>query len=156
MDNTPLRPQDQLNFNSLGGQSAYGTPPLHAPLSSTTGPGTAQPCTLNLVVRPEQLENGSQGSETQSRIERVERRLERVEHRLERLESVLGDLQASLTNMRDTMELQRISHEEKVSHSIEIIKRGMDKFFTRFANELKPEMMATEELSERKADLAIM
>ncbi|KAH7000875.1 hypothetical protein EDB80DRAFT_581018 [Ilyonectria destructans] len=161
MNTTTLPLQNQLQSNSFGGESAYGTPPLArlgAPSSSmaTPGTGTPQPCTLNLVLRPEQLENDSQGSEMQKRIDRVEHRLERMEHRLERVDHLLGDLQICLTNLGEKMELQRISHEEKVDYSIETIKKGMDKFFTRFASQLENEMTDTEERGGCKAELAVM
>lgn len=95
-------------------------------------------------------------SEMQKRIDGVEHRLERMEHRLERVDHLLGDLQICLTNLGEKMELQRISHEEKVNYSIETIKKGMDKFFTRFASQLENEMTDTEERGGCKAELALM
>ncbi|KAH6869646.1 hypothetical protein B0T10DRAFT_541641 [Thelonectria olida] len=161
--NTTTHPlQNQLHSNSFGEQNAFGTPPVTrsgVPSTSigTPGTGTPQPCTLNLVLRPEQLDNGNQGTEMQTRIDRVEYRLERMEHRLERVDHLLGDLQTCLTNLGEKIELQRTSHEEKVNYSIETIKKGMDKFFTRFARQLEKEMMDLEDHSgSQAAELAVM
>lgn len=92
-------------------------------------------------------------SDIHTRIDRLEQRFEHVEHRLERVDRTLGDLHTCLTNLGEKLELQRTTHEEKVNHSIETIKKGMDRFFTRFARQLEKEMISAE---DGMAEYAIM
>jgi hypothetical protein len=53
--NLPL--QNPLHSNAFREQNAFNTPPLSM---GTSGAGSPQPCTLNLVLRPEHIENSSQ------------------------------------------------------------------------------------------------
>ena len=86
----------------------------------------------------------------------MEHRLERLERRLERIDNLLGDVRTCLADLGEKIELQRTSHEERVNHSIETIKKGMDKFFTRFASQLANEVSDTEEQGSCTAEMAVM
>ncbi|KAM0368581.1 hypothetical protein ACHAPY_011408 [Fusarium culmorum] len=146
------------NSSTYSEPNVFNTPPLtHSGVPSlslgTPGAGSPQPCTLNLVLRPEQVENNNQNSEFQSQIIR---RLDRMEHGLDRVGSLMGELKACLANLEDRMEAQRSLHEEEVRNSIETIKKGMDKFFTCFASQLENEMADVDERDRCKAEVAVM
>jgi hypothetical protein len=68
----------------------------------------------------------------------------------------MGDLKTCLSDLGEKMEVQRSIHEEEVRSSIETIKKGMDKFFTCFANQLETEMADANERDGCKAEVAIM
>ncbi|EXA28822.1 hypothetical protein FOVG_19420 [Fusarium oxysporum f. sp. pisi HDV247] len=160
MNPAPLPVQNQLYLRPLPEQHhGYNTPPLSDPGASSLpmgppgGAGNPQSCTLNLVVRAEHMENNSQSSETNSQIAG---RLDRLGRELETFSGIVADLKTSLIHLEDKMESQRTAHEEEVRTSIEKIKKGMDKFFTCFANQLESEMIDTEERSGCKAEVAIM
>jgi hypothetical protein len=62
LGNTALPLHSSSTFNE---PAVYNTPPLtHSGVPSlslgTPGAGSPQPCTLNLVLRPEQMENSNQ------------------------------------------------------------------------------------------------
>ncbi|KAF4331950.1 hypothetical protein FBEOM_14270 [Fusarium beomiforme] len=159
MNPAPLPLQNPLHSSSFQEQNNYNTPPLTHPgvsslsMGSSAAGGSPQPCTLNLVLRPENMENNSQSSEMQSQILT---RIERLGCDLERVSGLLADLKTSLIHLEDKMESQRTAHEEEVRTSIDKIKKGMDKFFHCFANQLESEMVdTTDDLSGCKADEAI-
>ncbi|KAL9560622.1 hypothetical protein ACKAV7_015230 [Fusarium commune] len=159
MNPAPLPVQNQLYLRPLPEHHGYNTPPLtdlgasSLAMGSSGAGGSPQSCTLNLVLRAEHMENNSQSSETNSQIVG---RLDRLGRELEIFNGIVADLKTSLIHLEDKMESQRTAHEEEVRTSIEKIKKGMDKFFTCFANQLESEMLDTEERSGCKAEAAIM
>ena len=135
---------------------APAQPNISAP-SIPTPAGPPQSHSLNIIVKSDQSESNSH-KYVRFLIYGSIANLNSAElhARIERLERLLGEVQSSLVGLTEKVEMQRLSHEENVSSSLEVIKKGMERFFTQFARHLEEKEVKVAEERILEVEEAIM